>query len=318
MTPWKSLLKDDPAEWLLEESDPSIRYFALRWLLDKPDEDPQVIAASQAIAQSAPVQKILKRQRPGGYWGSDPHPHYGSRGHLLLLAWLGYRGNEAVCQSMQGYMDKCITEEGAYVITLKGRTICLPCHAAGLLGLMLWFGFADDPRGRKILDWLVSIQQTDGVWPCVSKLRPFPCLWATADVLRALRDIPPDWVTPHIEASYRRAAELFLNSGLSHYGKEKLSPLWFQFGFPLQWDTDILEVLELIAPYVTPDEPRIRDGLRFVLVKQDARGRWPRDKYPKAGTWMQQYVDFEETGQPSKWVTLHVLRMLKTLYADKG
>jgi hypothetical protein len=85
----------------------------------------------------------------------------------------------------------------------------------------------------------------------------------------------------------------------------------------LQWDTDILEVLELIAPYVAPDEPRIQDGLHFVLEKQDAAGRWLREKYPKGGTWMQQYVDFEEIGQPSKWVTLHALRMLKTLYLDR-
>jgi hypothetical protein len=316
MKDWKSALRDDPTEWLLEESDPSVRYFTFRWLFDKPQEDIEVIAASDAIARSVPVQKILKRQRPGGYWGSNPHPHYGSRGHLMLLTWLGYRGDEAVRQSMQEYINKCVSEDGAYGVTLKGRTICLPCHGAGLLRMMLWFGLEDDPRGRQIIDWLIRIQQPEGVWPCVSKLKYSPCLWATADVMRVMQELPASWFTPQVEEARKNAVEIFLNSGLTRYEKEKVSPLWFKFGFPLQWDTDILEVLELVAPYVAFDEPRIQDQLSFILDKQDASGRWPRDKYPKGGTWMQQYIEFERIGQPSKWVTLHALKMLKMLFRD--
>ncbi len=59
MGAWKSLLKQDPTQWLMEETDPSLRYFTLRWQLDKSEEDPDVIAASKAISQSAPVKKIL-------------------------------------------------------------------------------------------------------------------------------------------------------------------------------------------------------------------------------------------------------------------
>ena len=55
MSNWKDLLNADPTDWLLEESNPSVRYFALRWLLDKPETDPEVVAASEAIAQSEPV-----------------------------------------------------------------------------------------------------------------------------------------------------------------------------------------------------------------------------------------------------------------------
>ncbi len=318
MDSWKSLLKDDPTGWLLEESNPSVRYFTLLWLLDRPENDAEVLAASQAIARSAPVLKVLRQQRPGGYWGPKPHPHTGMRGRLVLLSFLGYRGDEAIRRSMREYMDCCISEDGAYTLAYKEQNVRLPCHAAGLLRLMLWFGFADDPRSRKMLNWLLSVQQPDGVWSCVSKVRPFPCLWATADVLRALRDLPAGWVTPQVEQARNCAVELFLKMGLSRYGKEKPSPSWFKFGFPLQWDTDILEVLELIAPYTVPDEPRIQEGLSFVLAKQDSQGRWPLEKYPKGGNWMQKIVDFEEIGQPSKWVTLHALRMMKALSADKN
>jgi hypothetical protein len=114
MTNWKSFLKDDATDWLLEESNPSVQYFTLRWLLDRSESDPEVVAASQAIAQSAPIQKILKRQRPEGYWGSDSRPHHGTRGYLALLMWLGHKGNGAVRKAMDYRLDGCILEDGAY------------------------------------------------------------------------------------------------------------------------------------------------------------------------------------------------------------
>jgi hypothetical protein len=104
---------------------------------------------------------------------------------------------------------------------------------------------------------------------------------------------------------------------LYQYGKAKPSQRWFEFGFPLQWDTDILEVLGLLAPYIAPDEERIQPGLSLILEKQDDTGRWPCEKHPKGGGWMKKYFDFDEIGQPSKWVTLHAMKMLKTLYEEK-
>jgi hypothetical protein len=101
---------------------------------------------------------------------------------------------------------------------------------------------------------------------------------------------------------------------LYQYGKGKVSSRWFEFGFPLRFDTDILEVLELIAPYVSPDNVQIQDGLALVLEKQQADGRWLCEKHPKGGRWMKQFIEFEEIGQPSKWVTLHSMKMLKTLF----
>jgi hypothetical protein len=317
MTDWKTPLKGDATDWLLEESNSSVRYFTLRWLLNKPEDDPEVVAASQAIAQSAPIRKVLKRQRPEGYWGSDFRPHHGTRGHLALLMWLGYKGNGAVRKAMDYRLDGCILEDGAYGYQMKGRTVLLPCHGADLLRLMFWYGYGDDPRACQILGWLLSIQDQEGVWPCVSKAKPFPCFWASAVVLRAFRDLPSDWITSQVEESRHRAVELFLNSNLYKHQRGKPSPRWFQFGFPLQWDTDILEVLELLAPYVAPDDARIQEGLGMVLEKQDENGRWPCEKHPKGGRWMQKFVTLEEIDQPSKWVTLHALKMLKTLWSGK-
>lgn len=317
MKSWKSLLKDEATEWLLEDTNPSVKYFTLRWLFDKSKDDTEVITASRLIAESDSIQKLLRRQKPEGYWGTESRPHHGTRGNLLLLMWLGYRGNEGVKRAMDYRINGCLQEDGSYGIELKGQMVKLPCYGANLLRQMLWFGYKDDPRVQKLLDWLVTIQGEDGVWPCVSKVRPFSCSWATADVLRAYRDLPAEWLTPKIVKSRRLAVEMFLNSNLYEYGKEKPSSRWFEFGFPLQWDSDILEVMGLLASDITPDEERIQSGLNLILEKQDIKGRWPCEKHPTGGGWMKKFIEFDELGKPSKWVTLHAIKMLKALYEEK-
>jgi hypothetical protein len=52
----------------------------------------------------------------------------------------------------------------------------------------------------------------------------------------------------------------------------------------------------------------------MVMKKQDGNGRWPCEKHPKGGRWVGKYIALEEIGKPSKWVTLHAMRMLKNLY----
>lgn len=314
MIHWKTFLKGDATDWLLELSNPSVRYFTLRWLFDKPEDNVDVVAAQEAIAQSSPIQKLLQRQRPEGYWGKDPRPLHGTSRHLNIIFWLGYRGNGDVQRAMEYKMAGGLLPSGAYGYEIKGRFVELPCHGGILLQQLLRFGYHDDPRTKKLLNWLVSLQESDGAWPCFTKVKPFSCSWATVDVLRAYRDLPTEWLTPEIVASRDKAVELFLNSNIYQYGKGKPSPRWLEFGYPLEWDSDVLEVLELLAPHVSPDEARIQECLAFVLDKQDEQGRWPCEKHPKGGMWMQRFFEFEELGQPSKWVTLHAMKMLKTLY----
>ena len=42
---WQDQLKADPLPWLLEPDSPGVRYLALRYLLDRPDDDPELRAA---------------------------------------------------------------------------------------------------------------------------------------------------------------------------------------------------------------------------------------------------------------------------------
>jgi len=58
---WKSLLRADPTSWLLEESNPSVRYHTLRDILEYPESHPDVIKSKEAISSSKVVTKIFEK-----------------------------------------------------------------------------------------------------------------------------------------------------------------------------------------------------------------------------------------------------------------
>ena len=88
---------------------------------------------------------------------------------------------------------------------------------------------------------------------------------------------------------------------------EKPSRSWFQFGYPIAYVTDVLQNLEALTFLGYARDPRLEPALRLVLSKQDAMGRWKMEYTYNGKTW----VDIEEKGKPSKWVTLRALRVLK-------
>jgi hypothetical protein len=95
----------------------------------------------------------------------------------------------------------------------------------------------------------------------------------------------------------------------SHDLRRVSKPGWLRFGFPLMYQTDILEILGILTGLGYRDE-RMQEAIDRVLLKQDKRGRWKLES-----TFNGRFVaDIEEKGKPSKWVTLNALRVLKRYY----
>jgi hypothetical protein len=84
MSEWKTLLNGDLTDWLPEDLNPSVRYFTLRWILELQEGDPNVSTVVQSVTQSAPIQQLLSRQRPEGYWEYDDRPHHGTKRFLVF------------------------------------------------------------------------------------------------------------------------------------------------------------------------------------------------------------------------------------------
>jgi hypothetical protein len=57
-------------------------------------------------------------------------------------------------------------------------------------------------------------------------------------------------------------------------------------------------------------DPRLSEAVELVLSKQDEQGRWKMEYSYNGKMW----ADVEVKGQPSKWVTLRALRVLKRIH----
>lgn len=73
MTDWKSSLRSDPTPWLLENACAPIRYRVLTELLDRPKDDPGVLAARHETLSYGPALALQKKQRKDGTWGGQVH-----------------------------------------------------------------------------------------------------------------------------------------------------------------------------------------------------------------------------------------------------
>jgi hypothetical protein len=100
MNQWNNTIEEKPVEWLLEEENPSVRYFTLLDILGQRKNNPGMIKSKSRIMKIGSVPKILSSQRPGGYW-ENPEDFYvrskykGTVWSFLLLAELGADGRDA-------------------------------------------------------------------------------------------------------------------------------------------------------------------------------------------------------------------------------
>lgn len=67
MGDWKTLLKADPTNWLLEEENASVRYFTLKDIMGRPEDDSELQIAKQQIMESGSVPDILQKQKESAY-----------------------------------------------------------------------------------------------------------------------------------------------------------------------------------------------------------------------------------------------------------
>ena len=92
----------------------------------------------------------------------------------------------------------------------------------------------------------------------------------------------------------------------SHDLSQVAMPEWLRLGFPRFWETDILEILDILASLGCRDE-RMQEALEVVRAKQNEAGRWSMESSWNGRT----LVRIETLGQPSKWITLRAMRVLR-------
>jgi hypothetical protein len=335
---WLESLNEDPTPWLLEEDtdNPGVRYFALKDLLGKSLDDPEVVEARRSVMSTGPVPVILKAQQPEGYW-EKPGPGYGPKYRstvwsLSMLAQLGADGGgERLHKACQYLLEHAIDKNGSFSMsgTQGGAILCL---MGNLSAALLDFGWLGDERLGGAMEWMARAVTGEGIAPqdekdapvrylksatcgpgfCCSANDAKPCAWGAVKVMLAFSKLPEDSRTPLIQRAIDTGLEFLLSKdpAVADYPmgySTKPSRSWFRFGFPLFYVTDVLQNLEVLTSFGYGPDPRLSAAMDLVRGKQDGQGRWKMEYTYNGKTW----VDIEEKGQPSKWVTLRAVRVLE-------
>lgn len=330
---WQSKLKGDSLAWLLEpdEANPGVRYFALRTLLDRPADDPDVVTAQEAVMTTGPVPVILKAQRPEGYWvkpGGGYSPKYrGTVWQIIFLAELGADPTDKrVRRGGEYLLSHSLATNGAFSARQKPvPSSTLHCLNGNLLFALLRLGFAADPRVQAALDWQAraitgrgpidyyrSGTNAPGFACAINQGQP--CGWGAVKAMKALLSIPAKQGPAAMQQAVDVGAEFLLSRdpAVADYPyTDRVSSSWFKFGFPLSYWSDVLEVAMVLAQLGYGADPRLSNVLDYILSKQDNQGRW-RLENALNGT-LRVWVNIEQKGKPSKWITLRVLQMLKAI-----
>ncbi|OEC88610.1 MULTISPECIES: prenyltransferase/squalene oxidase repeat-containing protein [Methanobacterium] len=333
MTIWKSFLNTDPTEWLLEENNPSVRYFTLRNIFERPEMDPEVREAKADIMKTGTVPKILAKQEDGGYWGIPDNfylrgKYKGTSWQLIILAELGADSADERIKNTCEFMLKNSQdpESGAFSYISDDNSVgdaekILPCLTANMVWSLIRLDYLDDERVQKALEWLIAHQRFDDepvelpegehykIWKKCWGERT--CHSIIVKSLKAFSEIPENKRTPEMENCISKCAEHMLNHRIHKRSQPPAEGRfkWLEFGFPLMWNIDALEVLGLLTKLGYKDK-RMQEAMDMMISKQNGEGRWTLEN-----TFNGRFqTSIERKGEESKWITLNVLKVLKSYY----
>jgi hypothetical protein len=335
MGDWKSILRVDPTNWLLEEENPSIRYFTLTEILDKPADSHEAKEAKKEIMSTGVVPKILSKMNEDGYW-ETPTSFYtakyrGTAWQLLILAELGADTTdnrvrkvcEFILENSQHHESHGFSLAKAEKTGGGRQSGVIPCLTGNMVWSLIRLGYIKDSRVQDGIGWITTYQRfDDGIetaptgWPydryemCWGK---HTCHMGAVKALKALAEIPAEKRDSEIKATIEKGTEYILKHHIfkrSHDLSKVSKPSWLHFGFPLMYQTDALEILGILTKLGCKDD-RMHETVDLVISKQDASGRWKLEN-----TFNGRFqTDIERKNENSKWVTLNVLKVLKRLYS---
>ncbi len=336
-------LQAEVVDWLLEEDNPPVRYLTLTELLGKSGRSPEVRRAKNQLMDYEVTRGIL--EQGGEFWGDAKHGYSKYGGEFWQLIFLGEFRADGSDPRIAGGLERIlgrrdwIWKAGGQCLTanilsaaihlgygdhptvrqeteaLAARTVAdggIDCDAVVesllpgcyMAQPKLIRCFAAIPVGRRsravrqALKLLVENMVKHEVHAYVpgSKKK-----WLMA--LHGWKQARPPGQTVKECASYRR--EQFLTD--VGYGERQEKKGWLKFGFPLHYNSDVLEAMYSLVQAGTPMSAKLERPLEVIRRKMTGDGRWIMENSLNG----KMRVDVEEKGKPSKWLTFRALVVLR-------
>jgi hypothetical protein len=316
-------------QWLLRSDEPWTHYRTLLDLLDRPENDPEVLAARTAIVAHPQVQAMIAETAT---WGERAFKRHNDASYPIYkfstLADFGLRADDPGLETGIERVLAHRSPEGAFqtVVNIPKRFggrgedawTWLLCDSPTLLYSLLALGLEDDPRVQQAVEHLAGLVDENG-WHCVASpdLGKFkgpgrkddPCPIVNVYALKALAQVPERLDSP----ATRTGAEMLLE----HWDCQgQLKMYLFGIGtdfrklkYPFVW-YNVLHVVDVLSqlPFVH-DDTRFREMVAAITSQADGQGRYTATSMYRAWKgW-----SFADKKTPSPWLTLLVLRILHRL-----
>jgi hypothetical protein len=302
----------DPAvDWLLE-GDPAIRWQTLRDLTDASEDE--VVAERARVATEGLGAELLSRQDPDGHFGGEREatswPTSQEWHALMSLAWLRDLGLDpagAEARRAIGLVRDHVTwrwwDDNPFFV---GEVE--PCINGRVLAIGAYFGQDVDALAQRLL----GEQMADGGWNCEQENGATVGSFAsTINVLEGLLEYRgAAGGSDALDAALERGQGYLLDRRLFRRRStgDVADPLFTRLSFPTSYHYDVLRALDHLRAAAVEADPRADEALEIVASKRHADGRWPLE---------QEHSDLldletgEREGEPSRWVTLRALRVLR-------
>jgi len=297
MARWSEPLDRYPIDWLLEEDNPSVRYLTMTRILGRSETHPEVKSARKQIMRTGVVPLILSRQSdscwnaPGRFYRDK---YRGTVWQLITLAEHEADGRDPRIRAAGEYILRCSqdAESGGFACDQHVGTGgglhsgVIPCLTGNMVWSLVKLGFLDDERVQRAVEWITTYQRFDDAaaegprgWPydrhemCWGR---HSCHLGVVKALKALVAIPRRRRGTAVERTIAKASEYLLAHHVhkrSHDLAKVSKPGWLKLQFPLMYQTDALEVVDLLHEAGCSDG-RMDEAIAVIASKQDAKGRW--------------------------------------------
>ena len=323
-------------DWLLSPADPSVRFLTLTELLGEPAEGGEAVAARREIMTQGAVPRILAAQNADGHWGGPGRfytdKYRGTVWQLIVLAELRADPADArvraACEAVLRNSQE--PESGGFSVECSKRSGgglpsgVIPCLTGNMVFSLVRLGYRDDQRLQRAVDWITTWQRFDdaeGEAPTGGPYDRYEMCWGrhtchmgAVKALKGLAEIPAGHRSPAVAQTLAAGTEYILRHHVHKRSRDLTrdsKPGWRRFGYPLMYQTDVLEILGILAKLGMLMEgvrdERSQEAIDLVRTKQAAGGRWRLENTFNG----KMLVDIETKGEPSRWITLKALQVLK-------
>ncbi len=303
--------------------DPSLRWQAMRDVLGAPEEE---WAPVRALVETEGFgARLLALQDADGHWSGGAFFPPGFTGRQFEEEGQPWTTTTWALTQLREFGLDPTSARAAEIVRLVGENARWDHN-----GEPYWSGEVEECiNGRTVADGayfgvdvapivarLVGESLPDGGWNCERCNGSDRSSFATTiNVLEGLLEFERvTGGTTASRAARRRGEEYLLARRLFRRVStgEPADEQFLTLTYPTRWHYDVLRALGYFRAAGrfdgTRPDVRLAEAVELVRAKQDEDGRWPLDWSPRGAS----LFDLDDgPGRPSRWITLHALRVLR-------